>query len=141
MGMPGRQWGYIELRCPSRAVQVFGELPQAYGGLYDNSAHSDIGGRRSQNNGRTAFGTCPGIETNQGRAVQYVQCHIHHLSLNVPTGKFTRKLLGESEIEAVLQRLDRLTREEARITVAQTLGVVHGLVGSIKVVMEGASVT
>jgi hypothetical protein len=46
-------------------------------------------------------------------------------------------LLGESEIQAVLQRLDRLTQDEARITVAQTLGVVHGLVGSIKVVMEG----
>ena len=117
---------------------MFGELPQASGGLYDDSAHSAIDGRRCQNNGRTAFGTCPGIETNQGRAVQYVQCHIHRPSLNVPTEKFTRKLLGESEIETVLQRLDRLTQEEARITVAQTLGVVHGLVGSIKVVMEGA---
>jgi hypothetical protein len=54
------------------------------------------------------------------------------------TGKFTKKLLGESEIETVLQRLDRLTQDEARMTVAQTLGVVHGLMGSIKVVMEGA---
>jgi hypothetical protein len=52
--------------------------------------------------------------------------------------KFTKKLLGESEIETVLQRLDRLTQDEARITVAQTLGVVHGLVESVKVVMEGA---
>ena len=52
--------------------------------------------------------------------------------------KFTKKLLGESEIETVLQRLDRLTQDEARMTVAQTLGVVHGLVGNVKVVMEGA---
>jgi hypothetical protein len=52
--------------------------------------------------------------------------------------KFTKKLLGESEIETVLQRLDRLTQDEARITVAQTLGVVHGLVGSVKAVLEGA---
>jgi hypothetical protein len=52
--------------------------------------------------------------------------------------KFTKKLLGESEIETVLQRLDRLTQDEARMTVAQTLGVVHGLMGNIKVVMEGA---
>ena len=52
--------------------------------------------------------------------------------------KFAKKLLGDSEIEAVLQRLDRLTHDEARITVAQTLGVVHGLVGNMKVVMEGA---
>ena len=54
------------------------------------------------------------------------------------TEKFAKKLLGESEIEGVLQRLDRLTQDEARITVAQTLGVVHGLVGSVKVIMEGA---
>ena len=54
------------------------------------------------------------------------------------TEKFTKTLLGESEIETVLQRLDRLTQEEARMTVAQTLGVVHGLVSNMKVVMEGA---
>ena len=51
--------------------------------------------------------------------------------------KFAKKLLGESEIETVLQRLDRLTQDEAKMTVAQTLGVVHGLMGNIKVVMEG----
>ncbi len=53
------------------------------------------------------------------------------------TEKFSKKLLGESEIETVLQRLDRLTQDEARMTVAQTLGVVHGLMGNVKVVMEG----
>ncbi len=54
------------------------------------------------------------------------------------TEKFAKKLLGESEIEGVLQRLDRLTQDEARITVAQTLGVVHGLVGNVKEIMNGA---
>ena len=52
--------------------------------------------------------------------------------------KFAKKLFGEGDIEAVLQRLDRLTQDEARITVAQTLSVVHGLVNNTKVVMEGA---
>jgi hypothetical protein len=51
--------------------------------------------------------------------------------------KFTKKLLGESEIETILQRLDRLTQDEARMTVAQTLGVVHGLVANVKTVIEG----
>jgi hypothetical protein len=51
--------------------------------------------------------------------------------------KFAKKLLGESEVEAVLQRLDRLTQDEARMTVAQTLGVVHGLMSNMKVVMDG----
>ena len=52
--------------------------------------------------------------------------------------KFAKKLMGESEIEAVLQRLDRLTKDEAQMSVAQILGVVHGLVGNVRVVMEGA---
>jgi hypothetical protein len=30
-----------------------------------------------------------------------------------------------------------INQEEARITVAQTLGVVHGLVGNVKLIMEG----
>jgi hypothetical protein len=55
--------------------------------------------------------------------------------------KFTKKLLGESEIETVLQRLDRLTQDEARMTVAQTFGVVHGLMGNLKAVMEGAQLS
>ena len=50
---------------------------------------------------------------------------------------FAKKLLGESEIEAVLRRLDRLTQEEARMTVAQTLEVVYGLMNTVKVVMDG----
>jgi len=53
------------------------------------------------------------------------------------TEKFAKQLLGESEIETILQRLDRLTQNEARMTVMQTLGVIHGLMGNIKAVMEG----
>ena len=49
--------------------------------------------------------------------------------------KFVKK--GEKNIEAVLQRLDRLTQDEARITAAQTLEVVHGLVQNMRVVMDG----
>jgi len=45
--------------------------------------------------------------------------------------------MGESDVEAVLQRLDRLTQEEARTTAAQTLSVVHGLVNNTRVVVEG----
>jgi hypothetical protein len=37
---------------------------------------------------------------------------------------------------AVLRRLDRLTQEEAQVTVAQTLEVVQGLVSNMKVVMD-----
>jgi hypothetical protein len=51
--------------------------------------------------------------------------------------KFAKRLLGERDIEAVLQRLDRLTHEEARVTVAHTLEVVYGLLNNLKMVMDG----
>ena len=51
--------------------------------------------------------------------------------------KMVKKLLGENEVEAALQRLDRLTDDEARITAAQSLEVVYRLVQNIRVVMDG----
>jgi hypothetical protein len=50
--------------------------------------------------------------------------------------KYAKKFLGEKDIESVLLRLDRLTLEESKITVAQTLDVVCGLVNNMQVVME-----
>ena len=44
-------------------------------------------------------------------------------------------LRRKDEIQDVLERLDRLTKDEGLSAVAQTLGVVHGI---SKVVMEGA---
>ena len=52
--------------------------------------------------------------------------------------KYAKQLLGEKEIESVLDRLDRLTLEESRMTVAQSYDVVCRLVNKILVVMEGA---
>jgi hypothetical protein len=54
------------------------------------------------------------------------------------TEKFAKKLLGESDIEAVLRRLDRLTQEEARMTATSSLEVVHELFNNLKEVMNGA---
>ena len=51
--------------------------------------------------------------------------------------KLVKKILGENDIESVLQRLDRLTLDEARIAATQTLDVVHGLVQNMRVVMNG----
>jgi CII-binding regulator of phage lambda lysogenization HflD len=53
------------------------------------------------------------------------------------TEKFVKKLFGENEVDAVLQRLDRLTQDEARTTAAQTLEVVYGLVQNMRAIMDG----
>ncbi|KAH8987464.1 hypothetical protein EDB92DRAFT_1129088 [Lactarius akahatsu] len=55
--------------------------------------------------------------------------------------KFAKKLLGESEVEAVLIRLERLTQEEARMTGAHILEVVHGLMNNVKIAMDDGKVS
>ena len=51
--------------------------------------------------------------------------------------KLVKKLLEENEIEAVLQRLDRLTLDEAQTTAEQTLKVVYRLMQNMRVVIDG----
>ena len=51
--------------------------------------------------------------------------------------KFIKRLLGERRVEATLQRLDRLTQEEALMTGTRTLEVVHGLSDDLRVVRNG----
>jgi hypothetical protein len=50
------------------------------------------------------------------------------------------KLRGENDIEATLQRLDRLTLDEVRATAAQTLEAVHGLIRHRRIVMDGEKI-
>jgi hypothetical protein len=78
------------------------------------------------------------IVTKQIQQGRFSECAITY-TLSVAqhaTEKFA--LLKEGETEAVLRRLDRLTQDETRITVVPFLDVVHGLVGNMKAVIEGA---
>jgi hypothetical protein len=51
--------------------------------------------------------------------------------------KYAKKVFGEKDIESVLDRLDRLTLEESKMTATQTLDVVCRLVNKIQVVTSG----
>jgi hypothetical protein len=77
-------------------------------------------------------------QIKQGRFSEFLLrlADISHLSEH-DAEKFAKKLLGENDIEAVLQRLDRLTMEESRMTATQTMEVVYGLFNNMKVVMNG----
>ncbi|KAH9961924.1 hypothetical protein BC827DRAFT_1200333 [Russula dissimulans] len=54
------------------------------------------------------------------------------------TMKFVNKLFGENEIETALQRLDRLTQDEARATLAQTLNLVYGLDANMRALVQNS---
>jgi hypothetical protein len=81
------------------------------------------------------------LATKQIKQGRFSECAITYTlpAAQCSTVKFAKKLLfKEREIENVLERLDRLTHDEARATIAQTFGAVHGLVGNMREVMEGA---
>jgi hypothetical protein len=65
------------------------------------------------------------LATKQIKQGRFSKCTITYiLSMAQCTiEKFAKKLLGKNEVEAVPRKLDRLTQDEARMTVAQTLGV------------------
>jgi len=81
------------------------------------------------------------LATKQIQQPRFGECAITY-TLSVAqyaTEKFaTRLSSNENDIKAILRTLDRLTQEEARMTVVPFFGVVHGLVGNMKAVMEGA---
>jgi len=76
-------------------------------------------------------------QIKQGRLSKWFCIIFIYLVRDLRLEKFAKKLLGESEIEDVLHRLDRLTLDEARMTGTETLQIIHGLVSNLKLVMDG----
>ena len=75
-------------------------------------------------------------QVRQGRPSESVFAYLYCLTQR-NAEKFVKKFFGENEVEAVLQRLDRLTQDEARTTAAQTLEVVYGLVQNMRMIIDG----
>jgi len=56
---------------------------------------------------------------------------------NFASENYAKQLDEESGVRLVLQRLARLTQEEARRTAGPILEVIYGLMSNMAVVMEG----
>ena len=76
-------------------------------------------------------------QIKQGRFSKYIFATSYAATAQLFAEQFAKKLLGDTEIESILRRLDRLTQEEARMMDAQILEVVYGLMNNMKVVMDG----
>ena len=50
--------------------------------------------------------------------------------------KFAKKLIGRTEIEDALKRLDKLTLEEARMAIAQNLKIAHTVDKGVREVVD-----
>ena len=56
--------------------------------------------------------------------------------LDLFTGRYFKKLFGGKDVEDAMQRLDKLTQEEARMAVAESLTITHGIDDTVKDVDE-----
>jgi hypothetical protein len=77
-------------------------------------------------------------ELKQGRSSESVLIGIH-LTDHI-TVKSVKELFGENDIEAVLQRLDRLTQDEAKTTAGEILKVIYSLVQNMTVIMNSEQI-
>ena len=67
-------------------------------------------------------------ELNQNGASELIPEDGLHLSwLTVFLETFLKRLVGKTNIEDALQRLDRLTHEEARMAISEGLKAAHGI--------------
>ena len=74
-------------------------------------------------------------ELKRGQSSESIFIHVYLTQRHVV--KSVKKGFGETAIEAILQRLDRLTQEEARTTVPETLVVIYSLFQHMRMVMDG----
>jgi hypothetical protein len=76
-------------------------------------------------------------EIRQGRTSMRFRVPIDiFLKLDLHTERYLKKLLGRKDVEDALQRLDKLTQEEARMAATETLTVTRGIDDNVKDVDE-----
>jgi archaellum component FlaC len=56
--------------------------------------------------------------------------------LDLPAERYLKKLFGGKDVEDALQRLDKLTQEEARMAAAEALTITRGIDDKVNVVDE-----
>jgi len=71
-------------------------------------------------------------EMKRGRISELIPCRSIDLLTQICSEKYLKKLIGNTEAEDSLQRLDKLTQEEARMASAELLKVTHRVEGKVK---------
>lgn len=68
-------------------------------------------------------------DIRQGNASELIidDTRIPACQLTVSSEKFLNRLLGRTDIEDALRRLDKLTQDEARMAAAESLKAMHGV--------------
>jgi hypothetical protein len=79
-------------------------------------------------------------ELKQSKASELIPIIGHLPLLIVCPEKFMKRVVGKTEIEDALLRLDKLTQEEARMAAVESLKATHGVDGRVKAVHDDVTV-
>lgn len=79
-------------------------------------------------------------ELKQSKASELIPTIGHLPLLIVCPEKFMKRVVGKTEIEDALLRLDKLTQEEARMATVESLKATHNVDGRVKVVHDEVTV-
>jgi hypothetical protein len=77
-------------------------------------------------------------EIKQGRQSKHLPSGPAVWLAHILSEKYLKKLLGKSDIEVALKRLDTHTQEEARMAIAEVLKVTHIMDDKMRVLIDGA---
>ena len=75
-------------------------------------------------------------EIKQGRMSKYSLIQVRSLLIEGCSERFGKRLIGRTEMEDGLKRLDKLTQEEARMATAQNLKATHAVDKGVKEVVD-----
>ena len=79
-------------------------------------------------------------ETRQGRTSGFPR-PLHRIdSAHLRSERYFKKLVGKTDIEDALMRLDHLTQEEVRMATAQLLKITHGIDDKVTRIDDGVQV-
>lgn len=79
-------------------------------------------------------------EIQQGRRSEHLSSGPAVWLAHISSEKYLKKLLGKSDVEDALKRLDMLTQEEARMAIAEVLKVTHIMDDKMRVLIDGAQI-
>jgi hypothetical protein len=71
-------------------------------------------------------------EMERGRLSELNQSYIFHFVSHIYSEKYLKKLMGDTEVEDSLERLDKLTQEEARMASAELLRMTDMLSSQVR---------
>jgi hypothetical protein len=106
--------------------------------IHNSPTHARDDQVACKDSGTSSLGSGIFDQGHEGEANQCVYSIQMLLSLltDYCTEKFMKRLLGKTDVEDALQRLDMLTKEENLMMAARTLEVVHAIRDDVDVIKE-----